>query len=435
MDHKHLVAISVGSTYVKGAVAKVSPDANSQMDVIAVEKEPIHGSVRYGIVQNVKEVETAVASVISRLEIRLRNRSIEKVYVAIDGRTFKAQPITIEKRFFEEREITSQLIAEIKQEALQAEQGSNVEIIDVLPKSYVVDKAEMANPIGSYGSNVRANLMQLVCSSRLVKNLERVMPDLKIIHMISQQAAIADMVLTDDEKTLGCMLVDLGAQTTAVSIYKKGVLQYMNTIPMGSRNITADIANVFNLVEEKAEALKLDSENPPASIDKKRLGDCINARSAEIVANIDAQVKFAGMGTWADIPCGIVLVGQGARLDATTAYFTKRDRKFRFGLLNAAVRICDPSLDDPQSVIDVISVLYEARNYMVESTEIAETTVQTTLFDEEDSKETVPADEIEDEPEDIKPRPQKKSWTTKFTIWLDKMASDNNDESEDSDDK
>lgn len=424
MDQKHLVAIQVGSTFVKGAVAKVSSETNAQIDVVAVEKIPIHGSVRYGIVQNVNEVKTAVNEVISRLETRLRNRRIKKVYVAIDGRSFRAQPVTIEKRFFEESEITDRLIQEIKDEALQVDQGSVVEVIDVLPKSFTVDKAEMANPIGSYGSTIRANMTQLVCSSRLVKNLERVIPVITI-KKIPQQVAIANMVLSDDEKTLGCMLVDLGAQTTSVSIYKRGVLQYLNTIPMGSHNITTDIANVFNIVEDKAEAIKLDPENPPASIDKKRLIDCINARSSEIIANIDAQVKFAGM-SWTDIPSGIILVGLGSRLDFTTSYFTKRNRKFRFGLVNSSIRISDPSLNNSQSEIDVISVLYEARNTMVESTEVIEAeTVQGTLFNPHEAE-----DYEKDEPKPVVNPQKKKSTIGVIKDWFERITAEENEEEE-----
>lgn len=67
-----------------------------------------------------------------------------------------------------------------------------------------------------------------------------------------RQSAIADLVLTSDEKKLGCMLVDFGAETTTVSMYKNGTLRYFETLPLGSRNITRDIMSL-NHTEENAE--------------------------------------------------------------------------------------------------------------------------------------------------------------------------------------
>lgn len=69
----------------------------------------------------------------------------------------------------------------------------------------------------------------------------------------------ADLVLYPEEKRQGCMLVDFGADTTTVSIYKNGVLNYLSTIPMGSRNITRDIT-ALNYLEERAEELKIEGE-------------------------------------------------------------------------------------------------------------------------------------------------------------------------------
>ena len=393
MDQKYLVAIQIGSTCVKGAVATISSAADSSLSVVNVVEEPIHDSVIYGIVQNVRDVEGAVTNVINRIDERLKNRRVAHVYVGVDGRTFRAQPKTIEQNYFEEEEITARLIEEIRNSVTDSENPQD-QVIDVLAKSFVVDNVETANPVGSFGSYVKANLTQLVCSNKLISNLERVIPkSVTITKYIAQQTAIADVVLTDEEKQIGCMLVDLGSQTTAVSIYKKGVLQYLRTIPMGSRNITRDIARVFNVLEEKAEAYKINPDSAPTTIDHKRLIDCINARSLEIVANIVAQLKFAGY-THNDIPAGLVLVGQGAKLDATTEYFRKRQLRFRFGLLNSSIKVVNPSIDISSS-IDVISILYDAAKIGIESTAMEETpAVQGEInFDEKETENN------EDEPQ------------------------------------
>ena len=106
MDQKYLVAIQIGSTCVKGAVATISSAADSSLSVVNVVEEPIHDSVIYGIVQNVRDVEGAVTNVINRIEERLKNRRVAHVYVGVDGRTFRAQPKTIEQNYFEEPDLS-----------------------------------------------------------------------------------------------------------------------------------------------------------------------------------------------------------------------------------------------------------------------------------------------------------------------------------------
>lgn len=175
MDQKYLVAIQIGSTCVKGAVATISSAADSSLSVVNVVEEPIHDSVIYGIVQNVRDVEGAVTNVINRIEERLKNRRVAHVYVGVDGRTFRAQPKTIEQNYFEEKEITARLIEEIRNSVTDSENPQD-QVIDVLAKSFVVDNVETANPVGSFGSYVKANLTQLVCSNKLISNLERVIP-------------------------------------------------------------------------------------------------------------------------------------------------------------------------------------------------------------------------------------------------------------------
>lgn len=393
MDQRYLAAIQIGSSCVKGALAKIDADISTpKVNVIAIESVPINNCVRYGVIQNVKEVEAAVADVIRLLNDHLKNRRIAHVYVAIDGRSFRAKSKIIEHQYFDETEITERLIEEIKNEA-RIDENSDNEVIDVLAKSFIIDKAEVANPIGSFGSHIKANLTQLVCSSHLTRNIERVIP-VTITKKVALHTAIADMVLTSEEKQIGCMLVDLGAQTTTVSIYRKGVLQYLATIPMGSRNITNDIASVFNLVEEKAEALKLHPEKAPEGIDSKRLENCINARSEEIVVNIVAQLRFAGNMSKNDIPAGIVLVGQGAKLDATTDYFRKHQLKFHFGEVDNTIDVYDSNID-PAECIDIISILKAASKFKVDSTELVEDKPYQGEIEFEDENE----DQIE-EPDD-----------------------------------
>ena len=117
------------------------------------------------------------------------------------------------------------------------------------------------------------------------------------------------------------MLVDLGAETTTVSIYKDGSLVYLTTLPMGGRNITRDITIGLNTLEDTAERVKKNINNPldknvdRISIEGVNSADAANyivARTGEIIANINQQILHAGIKL-VDLH-NIVLIGGGAQL-------------------------------------------------------------------------------------------------------------------------
>ena len=117
------------------------------------------------------------------------------------------------------------------------------------------------------------------------------------------------------------MLVDVGAETTTVSIYKDGSLVYLTTLPLGGRNITRDITMGLNVLEDTAERVKKNISNPldknvdHISIEGVNSVDAANyivARTGEIIANIKQQIQYAGVKT-VDLH-NIVLIGGGAQL-------------------------------------------------------------------------------------------------------------------------
>jgi cell division protein FtsA len=176
------------------------------------------------------------------------------------------------------------------------------------------------------------------------------------------------MSLTDDERRLGCMFVDFGAETTTVSIYKNGAPIYLVTLPMGSRNITLDLT-ALNYIEERAEEIKRISGNAMPQegvrrqgadgIDYTEVNNFVHARAAEIVQNILAQIEYAGMKA-VDLPGGIVIVGGGASLRGFNDLLSKQGKmKVRMGSVQGPIRISDNSLH-PSEMLDVISILLAA---------------------------------------------------------------------------
>ena len=403
MEQKYIVAIEIGSSKIKGAVG--STDETGALTVIAVEEEKLVDCVRYGCIQNVEEVSNRVLRIVRSLEENssISPRKIKGVYVGMGGRSLSASSREVQRQLPDELEITERIITQIKDEARSANM-SDKDVVDVLPHSFTIDNQPATNPVGIFGQQINANLNLLTCKPQIRRNLNRVICErlqLAINGYIVRPIALADLVLSDDEKRLGCMLVDFGAETTTVSIYKDGALHYLETIPLGSRNITRDITSI-NHLEEKAEELKKavgcanpqeqgGKKNAVDGIDVVEINNYVQARAGEIVANIIEQIKYADYKP-TDLPAGIIVVGGGAKLKGFNSLLEAQSSlKVRSGAPLGLIRITDNRIQ-PSDSVDVISILMSAiRVSAVDCLEkipvIVDTTDDTTEKKEEEKKE------------------------------------------------
>lgn len=367
MEEKIIIALEIGSSKIKGATGAI--DADGALNVKAVEEEPITDSVRYGVIRNVYETAQAVSNVINRLALREAPRKVEGVYVSIGGRSLASQAIEIDRRLASETIVTPEMIEDISREALNTPLPDR-SIVGVTPRELFVDNEYSPRPVGVMGSHILARLNLLSCRTQMLRNLSVVIEEklgLKIMDTFVRPLALADLVLLNEEKRLGCMLVDFGAETTTVAIFKNGVLQHLAVLPMGSRHITRDIT-ALNYIEEQAEELKknggsafptLESTHAPGQPDFAAINNYVSARAVEIIVNICEQIKYAGL-TPEKLPEGIVIVGKGARLnDFNRRLEQVSGMKVRSGMPGNRMRILDGRIQVADSV-DVLSILAKA---------------------------------------------------------------------------
>ena len=291
--------------------------------------------------------------------------------MALGGRSLSSSMVDTSISLSEETEITMPLIQDLVAKA-RATIGADRDVVEVVPVRFTVDNKLQNNPVGTFGTQIGARMMVLSCAQQIKRMLRRVINDrlaLDINGYIPRPLAEAEIVLTDDERRLGCMFVDFGAETTTVAIYRQGYPVYVATLPMGSRNITLDLTSL-NYLEERAEEIKKVSGNALPQdptrrrqgldgIDYTEINNYVHARADEIVANIIAQLGYAGMKD-SELPGGIVIVGGGARLRGFNELLANQSKlKVRQGAVSANVRITDGSIHGSE-MIDVISVISAA---------------------------------------------------------------------------
>lgn len=367
-DRNLIVAFEIGSSKIKGAVASVDP--NGALTVLAIEEEPLVDAVRYGVVRKVEEVSKRVQSIKQKLEnyADVAPGKIKRVYVAVGGRSLRSSTIPIEKKFPEETEITDAVIRQLREKALaMGADNAEREVLAVIPRDYVVDNEPQKNPREIYAHSIKANICLVTGRASNNLNIKRAITerlDIEIQSRIVRQIAIGGIVLTDEEKSLGCMLVDFGAETTTVSIYKNSGLIYLATIPIGSRTITRDLTNISGMANRAEEIKKtIGNVNPDEArsksvdgLDTSEINNYIQARAGEIITNIMEQAVYAGLKL-SELRGGMVLVGGGAKLKGFIAMLRAQSGlPVRQGRPSNTIRIADHRID-PADAVDVISIL------------------------------------------------------------------------------
>lgn len=365
-EEKYIAAIEISSSKIIGTVGRFK---NGVLDVIAVEQEKMEECVKYGIIQNIEETNNHICQILHKLERRpgVTPKEITGVYIGLSGRSIRNIPYEVTRNLPEDTEITTDIINSIKEEALRATIDSTLEILDAIPRSYFINKTETKTPVGTIGNSIKAQFDLIVCRPILKNNIIRVFNKngINIRGFFITPVSMANMVLTSEEKRLGCMLVDYGAETTSVSIYRNGNLAYLATLPLGSRNITRDITSL-NVLEGRAEELKTTSGNAIASENPStlnyngiKLSDISNivvARSEEIVANIIEQINLAQLKD-EQLPGGIIAAGGGFNLNGMIQLLEQQSNlKVRRASLPSTIILEDTKAPAFES-LQVISIL------------------------------------------------------------------------------
>ncbi len=368
-QEKYIAAIEIGSSKISVAVGRTTPDGH--LYIIAVEQEHTVECVCHGVIHNVEETASIISRLLSRLEKRtgVAPRKITSAYVGLAGRSLRNVPREITRNLPEDTEITKEILDGLRGDALLSHIDSSLEIIDAVPRTYLVNKTETRSAVGTFGSSIRAQYQLIAARPILRKHLERVVRDkvgLPIAGLVVTPLAVADLILSAEEKRLGCMLVDLGAETTTVTIYRNGALHYLAVLPMGGRTITADITSL-NVLEERAEEIKttsgnaIPSENPSTlNLDGVKLSDVSNlvvARSEEIIANVIEQITYAGISDQ-QLPGGIITIGGGFNLNRMTELLQRQSSlHVRRGSLPSSVTIEDTKAPTYES-IEVAGIMH-----------------------------------------------------------------------------
>ena len=249
-----IAAIELSSSKISGIAGKKNSDGSIQ--VLAYAREDASSFIHKGVIYNIDKTAQALTSIINKLESQLNN-SIAKVYVGIGGQSLRTVKNAVSRVLEEEGIISQELVDAIIYENLEVPL-MDMSVLDVAPQEYKIDNNLQADPVGVAGKRITGNFLNIVARASLKKNLEHSFEQAKveIADLLIAPIALANAVLTESEMRSGCALVDFGADTTTVSVYKNNILRFLSVLPLGGNNITRDIT-ALQMEEAEAEQLKL----------------------------------------------------------------------------------------------------------------------------------------------------------------------------------
>ncbi len=334
MQKDFIVAIELGSSKMTGIAGRKNLDGSIQ--VLACIKEDSSTFIRKGVVYNIDKTAQCLTSIVGKLEKQLKT-TITQVYVGVGGQSIRSIRNVIAKDLPGETLVTQDMVIELMDDNRNVVYPDQ-EILDAAVQEYKVDAQLQLEPVGIQCSRIEGNFLNILQRKTFYKNLNKCFEtaDIQVAEMYLAPLALADSVLTETERRSGCVLVDMGADTTTVSVYSKNILRHLAVIPLGMSNIIKDIASL-QMEEQDAEKMMLkhgcaytennDIDNNMSyaidndrKVETRKFIEIVEGRLEEIIANVWCQVpeeyvdKLLG---------GIILTGGGSNMRDIDKAFRK----------------------------------------------------------------------------------------------------------------
>lgn len=342
-ETKVVTAIDIGTSKIVTLIGQIAEDG--PVNVVGVSVVESKG-MRKGQIIDIDEVTQSVNSSLDGAE-RMAGYSVGQTFVSIGGVHIESQNSRGVVAVSEpDREINERDIERVLEAARAITLPTSREILHVLARNYIVDGHEgVKDPIGMTGVRLEVDTHIITGSSALIKNLVKTVEEIGVdvagVVFSGQASGLA--VLSETEKELGVVLVDIGGGTTDICVYVDGTLSHSSVLPIGARHITNDLAIGLRLSLESAEKIKLllgrkarktknfdtddegEEEKSGDEIDLGQLGlpedikkvskktlinGIITPRLNEVFTMVGLELKRGGLG--GRTPAGVVLTGGGA---------------------------------------------------------------------------------------------------------------------------
>lgn len=285
-------AIELGSSKITTLISQVQTDSVSyetSINIVGASTVDSRGIKKGQIV----DIEEAVEATISSVEAaeRMAGYNLDNAFIALGGAHVSSQNshgvVAVSDP---DGEISIDDVDRVIEAASAISIPASRELIHVISREFIVDgETGVKDPVGMSGVRLEVETHLVTASAAAIKNIKKAVNEVgvDINGFVYSGLASAESTLSRTEKELGCVLVDIGGGTTSVAVFIDGALSYSIVIPVGSKNVTNDLAIGLRVSLESAEKIKI------ALSGKKKSGKKYEPRSRDIFDMSTLGIKDA----------------------------------------------------------------------------------------------------------------------------------------------
>ncbi|CAG9176594.1 cell division protein FtsA [Cupriavidus respiraculi] len=250
-----LVGLDIGTSKVAAVVAELRPDGS--YEVIGMGQSESKG-LKKGVVVNIEATVQSIQKALEEAEL-MADCKISEVFTGIAGshiRSFNSSGMVAIK----DKEVTQTDVARVIETAKAVNIPTDQQILHILTQEFIIDGQEdVREPIGMSGIRLEVKVHIVTGAVSAAQNIVKCVRrcGLEVHDLILQPLASSLAVLTEDEKELGVVLVDIGGGTTDIAIFSEGAIRHTAVIPIAGDQITNDIAMALRTPTPDAEDIKM----------------------------------------------------------------------------------------------------------------------------------------------------------------------------------
>jgi cell division protein FtsA len=328
---KYLVGLDIGSTKTCVLIAEIDDEQVRFLALGAAESK----GLRKGLIVNLDSTVSSIRRAVEEAE-GVANVPVESAVIGVAGNHVRGVNsrggVTLGHR---SRDIEREDVRRAIDAARNISLPDDREVLHVLPHEFLVDAQEgIRDPVGMVGQRLEANVHVVTSSAAATQNLVTAAnrAGILISDTVLEPLASAESCLTQDEREMGCCLLDIGGGTTELIVYGGGVVRHTSAVAVGGDHFTNDLAVGLRTPIPEAERIKRHhgcaasslllengaieiasvGDRPPRTIFSHMLTDIIEPRAQELLALIRDDLRRAGLDK--QIPAGFILAGGGAKL-------------------------------------------------------------------------------------------------------------------------
>ncbi|HEX7709060.1 MAG TPA: cell division protein FtsA [Thermoanaerobaculia bacterium] len=332
-EEKYVVALDIGTSKVCALVGEISE--RGQVEVIGKGTSPMRGTRRGNII-NLDQAIEAVKKAVDEAEV-MAGQQIESAFVGVSGdhiRSVNSRGVV--SVMGKHKEIGREDIDRVIDASKSINVPAELEILHVIPREFVVDGQDgIHDPLGMTATRLEANVHIVTGARTHDQNVLTCVnkAGIAVRELVLEQLAAAEAVLTQDEREMGVLLMDVGGGTTDYAVFHEGNVVHTNVLPVGAGHFTSDISVVLRTPMEDAERIKkrygcalaalVTADDPievptvggraPKILSRQELTGILEPRAVELANLVYRDLEKVGLEK--ELRAGVVLVGGGAEMD------------------------------------------------------------------------------------------------------------------------